>query len=821
MVVRTERERDFTMPVAVILGNGVLPFKVTELIVKQGVKVVSVKSVKEMDDSEGAKFALLFLVKNDNNGAFDDIVSDFLGFAARNRARALLVLDGLSEEQIKKINGLIGKSNYRACIVEIRSELKDIEKVNEVALKIVRMVFSSRGDDKLVIGEFGEAKKSTEAIQEIEINTESKVITKKRNRIRENLAWILIFFLILTIPAILGGIFIGLTGKDLYLTKENVDKGNFMEAVVYSRAATEELDVLGRVCGDVIFFKQVDVLCEGLNILEASNNVVLKGLGLQEKATLLMKSFFSPDAEAVDVKSLTHELAIDSGDLAQQLGFLEAGLDKNYDVFRKIFLKLGIDVGFMDNFLTSVREWRYLARVGSGLFPVLPDLIDKGKKTYLIVFQNSSELRASGGFINSYAILHVDGGKLLDFKVNDIYTSDGLMKGKIDPPPEILQYLGQTSWYMRDANVSPDFPLTAKRLTWFLEKETGQKVDGVIGLNSGGFEDILKSIGPVTIQTNNEIIEAGNFSKKAEYAAEIQFIPGTAKKRDFLGEVGEAILTKLSGGGGEFDYKLISGLGKALIHKDLMIYFNKGNVQEALEDAEVAGSIAKDECLAGENCLMVVEDNYGANKANYFVSKEMKINSVIDKAGEITNEVVLEFDNKSPSDSWPGGRYKNYLRFLIPDSSKVLSVDFDPKKTATYSSVLSADVLSNVRDGEFLVYKSNEQLLTTKEASSSGYQSLGMLVEIPSKEKRRVAIKYKLATKLDFMKESDEFKMSILKQPGNAVEKLQVVIGFPVFLTPENKEILYHGNPIVKRQEIIYNTKLDKDKEYMVRFKQN
>src|SRR3989344_5583158 len=75
------------------------------------------------------------------------------------------------------------------------------------------------------------------------------------------------------------------------------------------------------------------------------------------------------------------------------------------------------------------------------LINALPDLIGLSEdKRYLLLFQNSNELRATGGFIGSYAEVSFHSGRLEDLIIDDIYNSDGQLLEKniaITPPEPI------------------------------------------------------------------------------------------------------------------------------------------------------------------------------------------------------------------------------------------------------------------------------------------------------------------------------------------------------------------------------------------------
>src|SRR3989344_5610276 len=114
----------------------------------------------------------------------------------------------------------------------------------------------------------------------------------------------------------------------------------------------------------------------------------------------------------------------------------------------------------------------------------------KGTKKYLILFQNPSELRPTGGFPGTYGVVSFKDGKLQDFKVDDVYNLDGQLQELIIPPVQ-LQHI-TPNWGMRDTNWFVDFPTSARKTMEFYEKitsltcktaftsQTCKSVDGVI-----------------------------------------------------------------------------------------------------------------------------------------------------------------------------------------------------------------------------------------------------------------------------------------------------------------------------------------------------
>ena len=63
------------------------------------------------------------------------------------------------------------------------------------------------------------------------------------------------------------------------------------------------------------------------------------------------------------------------------------------------------------------------------------------RQRYLILLQNESELRSTGGWLTSYGILGIEGGQVRELFVDDIYNADGTLKvqGKTFTPPTSMQ----------------------------------------------------------------------------------------------------------------------------------------------------------------------------------------------------------------------------------------------------------------------------------------------------------------------------------------------------------------------------------------------
>ncbi len=128
---------------------------------------------------------------------------------------------------------------------------------------------------------------------------------------------------------------------------------------------------------------------------------------------------------------------------------------------------------------------------------------------YLVVLQNSDELRPGGGFIGNVGTMTLDGGDMTELAFTDVYSVDNpaSFNWKEVPPQQIADRMGVHGWYLRDANWSPDFPTSADRMLDFYTREiqvgTGKPLPNpptaVIALEPGFFKALLHITGAVTV----------------------------------------------------------------------------------------------------------------------------------------------------------------------------------------------------------------------------------------------------------------------------------------------------------------------------------
>lgn len=693
----------------------------------------------------------------------------------------------------------------------------------DVAFKIVRFVFSPLPSRELEI--FGKGAKYTTTPRENRslgeifesFNPRKKPVSKKLviNFLIVLLVFLLVApFLALGVSTVAG--FSAMAGAISSLRKNDLASATFLAQRASSDLAFAKNVVA--ITSPLLLLGGKDFTQRYYNFLgvgEKSADLVERGTRLLPESQELARALLVGTG-SVDTNQLVADMRLELSPVNADLGFIEGQLDQFVTPRTANLLSFfGVAKTRLASYRQDLMAVRQATDQADLLLGAWNDLVPgrNQSKTYLVVFQNSAELRPTGGFIGSYGLVNLSNGKLANFKIYDVYAADGQLRGSIAPPDEILHYLGQTQWFMRDANFAPDFPLTAKRLEWFLEKETGVSASGVIAVNLGALSEFLKATGPLTLPTG-ESVSADNFFEKAEYAAEINFFPGSQQKPQYLSQVAQALFAKITSDPSLDWTKLATAVRGAVVKKDILVFFDKATVQTVVANQNLTGS------LTGAD-LMLVDANFGANKANYFLKRSFRIDAVVDKGGGILTTVVVKYRNDSPNASWPGGIYKDYLRVLVPVGSRWDKFSLGDGLTASVSSLLTAEVIAATPPQSFLVFKSQEQGLSPKGEILPAADSYGTFFEIPPLSEKTVAFTYLLPKRLDFTKPEQEFSFSIEKQPGTGADSIDFALDYPSFLKPSWQE-----NPLpagisvlALPQKLVYNTDLSQDRVIKVKFK--
>ncbi|WP_258062369.1 DUF4012 domain-containing protein [Arthrobacter sp. B0490] len=132
---------------------------------------------------------------------------------------------------------------------------------------------------------------------------------------------------------------------------------------------------------------------------------------------------------------------------------------------------------------------------------LLPSMLGAdGPRNYLVLVQNSAEVRATGGISGALAVLTVEDGRI---SLTDQGSASEM--GRFTPPlpmdPEQERiYSYRMGTFMQSVNLTPDFPSAASTAQQMWEQRNpGSIINGVIALDPVVLANILSATGPVEL----------------------------------------------------------------------------------------------------------------------------------------------------------------------------------------------------------------------------------------------------------------------------------------------------------------------------------
>lgn len=442
-------------------------------------------------------------------------------------------------------------------------------------------------------------------------------------------------------------------------------------------------------------------------------------------------------------------------------------------------------------------------------FPAIMKLLgDEHPHRYLILLQNNSEIRPSGGFIGSYLILDMNDGLITNMKVEDVYDLDSKFAETIEPPKFMQKYT--SDWRLRDSNYSPDFFYSGAKAAWMLQKENGPSVDTVIAVNQSLLKDFLEITGPIQVGKLPNKITAENYDAVLTCIIESKLWGEEDPKhvlKIMVPEFQKALLKK------ENVAKIMSVLYKAAQQKQILGYSRDSVVETFFDILGISGRIKNLE--ENEDYLSVIHASVGGNKTEPLIEEKITHNSTIKNSGEIIDELTISRKHtfgrdaqQKLNDIWDsfGFDHKNVPGYVVDILGR------GQNKTNTRIFVPEGSKLSKVegvaQDAVTIGY--DEELNKT-------YFQLEMSV-LPGNE-ASIKITYSLPFRLKFSP-LDTYKLTIQKQPGSKGSLFNKEIS-----TEENSNFIpYTYYPqeatLSSKNEVSYSTTLTTDKYFSVVFGQ-
>lgn len=407
---------------------------------------------------------------------------------------------------------------------------------------------------------------------------------------------------------------------------------------------------------------------------------------------------------------------------------------------------------------------------------------EDANRRYLLLFQNNLEMRPTGGFIGSMAVLDIYQGEIQKLEVPGGGSYDlnfGIDSNILSPKP--LRVLNPR-WQTQDCNWFPDFAASAQKCAWFVEASAGVSFDAVIAINLPVIVDLLKVVGEIEMPDYNAVISHTNFTAFTQTVVESQKSRASGKPKQFLTDLAPILIKKIEGSLGDAyqSLQIIKIILGALNRKDILLYSASENLQSWFEQNNWAGRIEEeDPSIRQADYLHINTATVNGGKSDLNIKQEIDQQIETGDDGVLVSTVkitrkhigkrILEDGQASPEErdfNWLTTQPNlSYIRLYAPLGSKLLEISgdiFDAEYLikSLGPQGLEDEFLQQTVKNPLIIEKSNTRL-----TEEFGKTVFGNYLRIDPGSQGQLTFKYKLPFTIDDLKE-DQYQLLVQKQPG-------------------------------------------------------
>ncbi len=265
-----------------------------------------------------------------------------------------------------------------------------------------------------------------------------------------------------------------------------------------------------------------------------------------------------------------------------------------------------------------------LAHTATQVLPTALTMMgDQGPRTYLVLFQNNAEIRATGGSAAASVYVQVDGGRmtLAGQSSSTVFASEGIIGIQhVDLPAETLAlYDPEFARFSQNYTRTPNFP-TSARMFQAIAAKTGYPVDGVISLDPVVLSSILSVTGGINVEGID--VNADNAVQLLLSETYLRFPADQAPADAFFAATSAAVFQKLVAG--EWDLmRMLEVFGEAGEQQRLYAWFAREEEEQVARELGIDGTMKADNTETTE--IGIFLNDAAVSKLEYYLSTSISV----------------------------------------------------------------------------------------------------------------------------------------------------------------------------------------------------
>ncbi len=410
----------------------------------------------------------------------------------------------------------------------------------------------------------------------------------------------------------------------------------------------------------------------------------------------------------------------------------------------------------------------------AGLLQVLNTTMGSRElRRYLVIFENSDEIRPAGGFMGSFVLIDVVDGVIVhqEYPKGGSYDLQGSLALSVTPPKPLAVFRGQ--WQFQDVNWFSDWPTSAQTIQWFYQHAGGPTVDGVIAITSPLLEQILSIMGPIELEgqrlTSDTVIGIVQRNVEKDYDREKN------NPKEYIGKLAYSLQQKISSLSKEQMIQLFQLSQTAVQQKLIMAYVNDPVVNSQLRTLGVSGEIRE----TPGDYLSIVWANIGGEKTDRVMKRSAVLTSTVEADGATLNNLVIKRKHAgTPGQQFYGVTNTAYVRVYVPEGAILVSArGFIAPPRPVRSTDVPTSPLGYVQEYDDRQIAHKGAVVETREFSKTVF---GGWVTLAAGGSQTIELEYRLPRPMESGK---SHTLLVQKQPGGVAMDVEYALRLPVGTT--------------------------------------
>jgi hypothetical protein len=289
----------------------------------------------------------------------------------------------------------------------------------------------------------------------------------------------------------------------------------------------------------------------------------------------------------------------------------------------------------------------------------------------------------------------------------------------------------------------------------------GRDIPNVVAFDPYAAQEILSTIGPVTVEDSPDPITAENVFAYLRSEHDNQM--GAPDRKAYIGRLAKAMIAKIETQPGDLDlWKLIAALRRTLSERHLLVSIQEPGAAAIFARHGWDGAVRPGQA----DFLMVIDTNMGYNKVNLHIKEEISYTVDLSEPSApvamLTVRHIHTLAEQKPCVQWTDAEastyanwmarcYYVYLRALIPAGSQLLDAKTQPVPDAWMDSGRGDD--GTMKQGK----------------GDADTSELSTFQVIPFGERRDTVFRYRLPTGVLTRDEQGwHYRLRVQKQPGTS-----------------------------------------------------